>query len=280
MLKLNILKDIYKNNFIFELNVTINLYLVKKGFLLFILFTSYAVNAQLGRGERYESYFGFQVKPLLPTKFIGSDQTVFSNQGYNVEIKQKIGYSFGGVVRVAITDFIGIETGINYNQRYYQFNMSIPDSNISQVDNFGFIQYDIPLNALFYVKMTKKWFMNAALGPAIGYKPSSVGTIASPLGKHEFINIGLVGINKKLNIDLTGNVGFEYRTKKSGIFYLGGSARVPTSPLFELVSRYRNGNYEVDNYGKVGGSFLSIDLKYFIPNTGGNGQKFNHGPIE
>ena len=79
--------------------------------------------------------------------------------------------------------------------------MSIPDSNISLVDDFGFVQYDIPLNALFYVKMTKKWYMNAALGPAVGYKPSSVGTIAQPGGKHEFINIGLVAINKKINID-------------------------------------------------------------------------------
>ena len=253
---------------------------MKISFLFIGLFAFFSVNAQLGREERFESFFGFQVKPLFPSSFIGAENHFFSNQGYNVEIKQKVGYSFGGVVRVALTDFIGIETGINFNQRFYQFNMSIPDSNISLVDNFGFVQYDIPLNALFYVKMTKKWYMNAALGPAVGYKPSSVGTIAQPGGKHEFINIGLVAINKKINIDLTGNVGFEYRTKKSGIFYLGGSARVPTSPLFELVSRYRYGTYEVDNYGQIGGSFLSIDLKYFIPNTGGNGQKFNHGPIE
>ena len=38
--------------------------------------------------------------------------------------------------------------------------------------------------------------------------------------------------------------------------------------------------YEVDNYGPVGGSFLAIELKYFIPNTGGNGQNFERGPIE
>lgn len=253
---------------------------MKLCFLFLSMVAFFSVKAQLGKEERFESYFGFQVKPIFPSKFIGTENNEFSNQGYNVVISQKVGYSFGGVVRVALADFIGIETGIHFNQRYFQFNMSLPDSNISQVDDFGFVQYDIPLNALFYVKLTKKWYMNAALGPAIGYKPSSVGTIAQPIGNHEFINIGLVGINKKVNFDLTGNLGFEFRTKKSGIFYLGGSARVPTSPLFELVSRYRNGTYEVDNYGEIDGSFLSIDLKYFIPNNGGNGQKFNHGPIE
>jgi hypothetical protein len=122
--------------------------------------------------------------------------------------------------------------------------------------------------------------MNAALGPAVCYKPSSVGVINQPAGKHEFFNIGLVSIHKKVNLDLNGNLGFEFRTKNSGIFYLGGSARIQTAPLFDLVSRYKYGTYEVDNYGSVSGSFLSIDFKYFIPNTGGNGQNFEHGPIE
>jgi hypothetical protein len=158
--------------------------------------------------------------------------------------------------------------------------MNLPDSNITTNNSFGFIQYDLPINALFNIKLSKKLFMNAAIGPSICYKPSSVGVINQPIGKHEFFNIGLVDINDKVNIDLNGNLGFEFRTEKYGFFYLGGCARIQTAPLFNLLSRYRNGTYEVDNYGSVSGSFLAIEMKYFIPNTGGNGQKFERGPIE
>lgn len=247
--------------------------------ILFISFF-YSSQAQVGKDSKIPYYFGFQVKPLLPTKFIGESSSSYSNQGFNVVISQKIGYSFGGVVRIALTDLIGIETGLNFFQRYFQVEMNLPDSNISTNNDFGFIQYDLPINALFYIKLSNKWFMNAAIGPSVCYKPSSVGVINQPIGKHEFFNIGLVDINDKVNIDLNGNLGFELRTKKYGFFYLGGCARVQTAPLFNLLSRYRNGTYKIDNYGPVSGSFLALELKYFIPNTGGNGQKFERGPIE
>jgi hypothetical protein len=249
-------------------------------FSTLFLSLSILVNAQFGKESKVPYYFGFQLKPLLPTKFIGEASSSFSNAGFNVQISQKVGYSFGGVVRIALTDLIGIETGLNFFQRYYNLDMSIPDSNVYASNDFGFIQYDLPINALFYIKLSKKWFMNAAIGPSICYKPSSVGVINQPQGKHELFNIGLVDINEKVNIDLNGNLGFEFRTEKYGFFYIGGCARIQTAPLFNLLSRYRYGTYEVDNYGPVSGSFLALDFKYFIPNTGGNGQKFERGPIE
>lgn len=238
------------------------------------------LRSQNGVDSKVPYYFGFQVKPLFPTKFIGESSTTLLNQGFQVKISQQVGYSFGGVVRIALTDLIGIETGLNFFQRYYKLNMFLVDSNITASDNFGFIQYDLPINALFNIKLSKKWFSNAAIGASICYKPSSIGSISHPVGKHEFFNIGLVDIKDKVNFDLNGSVGFEFRTDKYGFFYLGGCARIQTAPIFNLLSRYRYGTYEVDNYGPVGGSFLAIELKYFIPNTGGNGQKFERGPIE
>ncbi len=249
--------------------------------LLIILFTTANIGrSQVGKESRIPYYFGFQVKPLFPTKFIGESNTTLTNQGYEVKISQQIGYSFGGVVRIALTDLIGIETGLNFFQRYYKTEMRLIDSNIMASDTFGFIQYDLPINALFNIKLSKKWYTNAAIGASICYKPSSVGSISQPVGKHEFFNIGLVDIKDKVNFDLNGSLGFEFRTDKYGFFYLGGCARIQTAPLFNLLSRYRYGTYEVDNYGPVSGSFLAIELKYFIPNTGGNGQNFERGPIE
>jgi hypothetical protein len=253
---------------------------LKLSFFIACIFIIPFLRSQVSKDSKIPYYFGFQLKPLFPTKFIGESNSTFSNQGYEVNISQQVGISYGGVVRIALTDLIGIETGLNFFQRYFKLDMRLIDSNIVASDKFGFIQYDLPINALFYAKLNKKWFMNAAIGASICYKPSNVGTISNTKGKHEFFNIGIVDINDKVNLDLNGNLGFEFRTDKYGFFYLGGCARIPTAPLFNLLSRYRYGTFEVNNYGPVSGSFLAIELKYFIPNNGGNGQQFEHGPIE
>ena len=249
-------------------------------FILFLLSNHFTSTTQNSKNYKTPYYFCFQFKPLFPTRFIGESSSSYSNQGYDVVISQQLGYSFGGVVRVGITELIGIETGLNFFQRYYNVDMSLPDSSIQTSNSFGFIQYDLPINALFNVKLSKKWLMNASIGTSICYKPSSVGVINNPLGKHEFFNIGLVDINKKVNVDLNGHFGFEFRTERYGFFYLGGCSRIQTAPLFNLLSRYRYGTYEVDNYGPVSGSFLALEFKYFVPNNGGDGQKFERGPIE
>lgn len=252
-----------------------------KLFVILVVFTSLTfVNAQVGKDSKIPYYFGFQVKPLFPTKFIGESSSTFMNQGYKVIISQQLGYSYGGVVRIALTDLIGIETGLNFLQRYYKIDMEVTDSNLVSNDKFGFVQYDLPLNALFNVKLSKKMYMNAAIGGSICYKPSNIETFVTPNGKHEFLNVGVVDISEKVNFDLNGNLGFEFRTKKNGFFYLGGCARVQTAPLFNLLSRYKNGAFKIYNSGPVSGSFLAIELKYFIPDTGGNGQNFERGPIE
>ena len=85
---------------------------------------------------------------------------------------------------------------------------------------------------------------------------------------------------RKISIDFNANVGFEYRTKKSGFFYLGGSIRVPFSPLFIILTKYQNQGYDLTTIDELNGSYLSIDLKYFFPITRSSGSTFKPGPIE
>jgi len=250
-------------------------------FLLFISFIfSFSTFTQIGNQGRFPNYFGFQVRTIFPTKFIGEKELTIFNESFSTTITQKMGYSFGATVRAGLTDLIALETGINFTQRYFSLNMSHLDSNIVGQNQFGFIQYDIPINALIYIKFTDEFYMNASLGLALGYKPSSIGSITNAGGLHQFFNIGLVDINKKVGVDLNANLGFEYRTKKAGIYYIGGSARLPLSPIFGLVSQYRNGNYRLTAFGEVNGSYLSLDIKYFLPYFGGSGRYKPHGPIE
>lgn len=224
------------------------------------------------------SYFGLHVRTIFPTQFIGSNSLTLEQDGFNSTISQRIGYSFGGTVRVGLTELISIETGLNFTQRYYSIDFSVPDSNISGTGGFGFIEYDMPLNALFYIKLSEKWYMNASLGLSLTFKPTNVQTIEQPFGYHKFIYTGL--LRSKAGIDANANFGVEYRTEKNGFFYIGGSARVPFSPLFDMIASYEWQGKKNRVYGEIDGSYLSIDFKYFFPNVRTKGLQFQNGPIE
>ena len=233
-----------------------------------------------GQFKRVPSYFGFQYRPLIPMSFVGDRNLELNAENFTSSISQNPGYTFGGTVRTGISDLIAIETGINFTKRNFDIAMSVPDSNLLVNDAFSFIEYDIPLNCLIYIKMAKEWFANASLGIAVRYKPSSIGRQINLQNAHTFIYTGYVQYKKKIGFDFNANIGFEYRTKNSGFFYLGGSVRVPFAPLFIIATQYKNEGNEITSYGDFNGSYLALDLKYFFPNKGGQGSSFKPGPIE
>jgi hypothetical protein len=224
------------------------------------------------------SYFGIQVKPIFPTRFIGEPTLTLDEGEFSTTITQKTGFSFGGTVRAGITNLLSLETGINFNQRHFDIDMSVVDSAVYAKNDLTFVSYDIPINGLVYVQLSDNIFMNASLGVALTFKPTHVGIVTNPGGSFSFTHTGLV--NRKTGFDLNANFGFEYRTKRSGFFYLGVTARVPFNPIFDLIAQYKYQGYKVNTRGEVDGSFLTIDFKYFFPNIKNSGTQFQNGPIE
>ena len=247
--------------------------------VLFLLMSLYGLSQGSARKkERFPSYFGLQVRPIFPTRFIGEPVNTFTQDEFTTTMSQKMGYSFGGTVRAGLTKLIALETGINFTQRNFDVSMAVPDSGVSAVNDISFIAYDIPINGLIYVQLSEQFYMNASLGFAINFKPTDVGIITIPGSSYIFTHSGRV--NSKIGFDMNANFGFEYRTEKSGFFYIGGSARVPFSPLFTMVAQYKNQGYKNTIYGKIDGSYLSLDFKYFFPNIAKKGVQFQKGPIE
>lgn len=228
--------------------------------------------------ERFPSYFGLQVRQVFPTRFIGEPVTSLSKDEYATSISQKIGYSFGGTVRAGLTKLLALETGINFTQRNFDVTMSVADSGVYAKNDLSFICYDIPINGLVYIQLSEQFYMNASLGVALTFKPTNVGILTLPGGSYSFTHTGRVA--RKTGFDLNANIGFEYRTEKIGFFYIGGSARVPFKPVFDLISEYKYQGYSTKVYGEVDGSFLSIDFKYFFPNINNRGVQFQEGPIQ
>ena len=247
-------------------------------FICILTITHAGYAQRSNRKERVPSYFGLQVRPVFPTRFIGEPSLDLTQGNFSTQINQKIGYSFGGTVRAGLTKLLALETGINFTQRQFEVTMAVPDSGVSASNDLTFITYDIPINGLVYIQLSERIYMNASLGILLAFKPSNVGILTTPGGKHTFTHTGK--INGRTGFDLNANIGFEYRTEKSGFFYIGGSARVPFKPLFEMIAQYKYDGITNTQYGEVDGSFLSVDIKYFFPNINNKGPQFQLGPIE
>ena len=244
--------------------------------LTFILIGS--TKAQVSK-TKVPSYFGVEVKSILPTQYIGNPVLEQSINGFNTTFTQKPGYSFGGVVRVGLTKLLALETGLHLNHRNFDIDMSVPSENSYATNSLSFITYDLPINGLVYIRLAEQWFMNTAIGASISYNPTNVGVKTLPGGPHIYKHTGLA---QKVIFEFGANVGFEFRTKKAGFYYLGGGARVPMQTLFYLKSQYGqlSSNNVEEIVSDVDGSYLSISLKYFFPDIKNKGTQFKEGPIE
>lgn len=229
--------------------------------------------------QKPENFFGFQFKPLIPFGIVGDRPFDMQEGNFSTTVSPAFGYSYGGVVRVGISELLAIETGINYTKRNFNLDYEVADSNIVGQDDFGFINFEVPLNFLVYIKLDRQSYMNTSIGASANYNPSNIRTLSNPEGAHLFIFEG-----RRLaffNFHINANVGFEYRTKEDGIFYLGISGRIPFTPLLQVAAEYSYDTYDIVSYGLVEGATFSFDFKYFFHNNKRKkGTQFQEGPIE
>ncbi|MEY4522158.1 MAG: hypothetical protein RIT10_1343 [Bacteroidota bacterium] len=81
--------------------------------VLFCCFQLFSVVAQeeedsYEKKDKFPSYFGFQVRPLLPTQFIGNPLTEIKQPVFTTSLSQTVGYSIGGNVRAGLSKRIAL----------------------------------------------------------------------------------------------------------------------------------------------------------------------------
>lgn len=209
--------------------------------------------------------FGIQFKPIFPLGIVNTDgQTVNEeNQQSTLEIKNSNGYNIGAVIRIGISNRISLETGINYVQRNYDFLLTSPDYPRSEA-SVRFTGYELPLQALVFVRLGQQMFMNASGGFVLDLFPTG-GVVSYD---RDTIEYGLLESNWIIPA-INANLGFEYRTKKQGYFYVGSSYHLPLKDIATVFVSYRvpgSNNYEelITSEPTVSGSYLTLDLKYFF----------------
>lgn len=254
------------------------------GFIfIYVLLANCGISwAQKAKRDRFPSYFGIVASPIIPNNFIGDVRTNMqdSSGNFQASYNHKVGFTFGGIVRIGVTKTISIETGLSQVRRNYSVDASVPDSNFTGSQRLAFVNYDLPINGLFYVQLSEKWFMNAAIGFSITHYPSdSRDTI-----RFDPKNIVSVEARRTARTYFAANagLGFEYRTEKSGTFYLGGGAKVPLKDPFYGVAIYSTSSIGTKTvaYSPISAGYFTFDIRYFFPNIRKSDDHFNKPLID
>lgn len=253
-----------------------------KSFTLLVLFSALVlrVSAQEDR-DKFPSYFGLIVAPVIPSNFLGNKTTSFRDtaQQMTTTFDQRTGLMFGASVRLGLARRFSIETGITQIRRNFNVKHSLPSEGLEAEKNFSFVSYDIPINGLVYIQLGEGVFMNAALGISVSHYPSDIrDTIRQ--GVFQYVQEGRR--TASTYFALNAGLGFEYRVPKVGTFYLGASGKVPLKPIMFGVGIINNvdSGAKVSAYAPVEGNFFSIDLRYYLPNIRNKGPQFRGGPVE
>jgi len=219
--------------------------------------------------DRFPSYFGLTASPVIPNNFVGEVNTAMIDTNTSntmfCNFKQQWGYTFGATVRIGITKTISIETGIAQVHRNFLVTADIPDSNLHVQQQLTFVNYDVPINGLFYVQLSENTFMNAAFGASITQYPSDIVDTMLPASGKRFDAVGRR--IERTHFAINGGLGFEYRTRKSGTFYLGGGVKIPFKPIFfgEVTYNQTDSQTTYRAFEPIKSGYFTLDVRYFFP---------------
>lgn len=203
--------------------------------------------------------FGLQVKPVFAMPYFETT-TEFTRPSLSGTIELDGGMAFGMSVRQGLTRIISIETGIGQIQRRYNFTLQNDTSGYSETGMVRYVGYEIPLTALAYIRTGERSYMNAALGFSADLYPSDV---------QQELEEGFIYLfrNQWVQLGVVGNLGWEYRTEKSGIIYIGATFHRPFGDMATADLTYwdvDNGFFRYPMRGALEGGYLTLDLRYYF----------------
>ncbi len=199
---------------------------------------------------------GFQFKPIFSSQFFSSGTDQASSGGINFKVAPSSGYCFGMVVRKGITNTISFETGINIVKR--NFKIDITDSTGDHSSGFSVSDYEIPVLGLVFIQLSDRIFMDVALGLSMDFYPSDVRTYDTWYEHYS-------ARNNWFSPSVLGNLGWEYRTEKSGYFYLGASYHRPFNSIYySFVGAPDLQPGSPQTRLQLQGNYLTLDLRYFF----------------
>lgn len=201
---------------------------------------------------------GIQVKPIIPVQFSTMADVQVQENNMEVKYAQKLGNTFGVVIRRGFTDNFAIETGLGFARRNYKVTLTEFDDGYTESADFGFIGYEIPVQALYYVQMSERIFLNTAAGISFDMFPSDVEAFKNNLVHFSYRYAWV-------RPSMLANIGAEYRSRKQGYFYVGLSYHRPFKPIIVNQTTYAKiGQLDKTIQTTLNGHYLTLDFRYFF----------------
>jgi hypothetical protein len=201
--------------------------------------------------------FGIQAKPVVPLAFFDPLTTV-DQPPLHGTVELDGGFAFGMVVRRGLSKAVSLETGINQITRRYDFSVSNDTSGYSEGSQVRYVGYEIPLLAMVYIRLGERTWLNNALGVSLDMYPSDA---------QRDVEEGRIYMyrNSWIQSAMVANVGLEYRTEKSGYFYLGATFHRPFNDMATVDLTWYDAQFlPTVMRTSVDGSYLTVDIRYFF----------------
>jgi hypothetical protein len=228
--------------------------------LISFCFLQLAVVAQKG-----QTTLGLQLKPMFASKFFETGPQRFVADSLDATLSQKLGWNTGVVIRKGINDMWSIESGISMVQRNFELQFFSQRYQVNNVLKYKMIGYEIPIQALIYVQLSPKWFINGSGGVALDFYPSNLYKTGSVMKDSLYIDAYAKTFRTRwAMLAATANLGFEYRTKDHGYFYMGASYHRPMGDIALTQLRVESKGAGNDLWMPIGGTYLTLDLRYFV----------------
>ena len=234
---------------------SMGIYMAKR-YCLPLLLLWLLVQALPSHAQKGVTTAGFQIKPIFPSDFLNTDSKSTITDGINYSISNSSGYSAGMVIRHGITERLSFESGISYTKRNYK--LSIDDDAFSVNDNFSIISYEIPIMGMVFIQLSEYIWMTTAIGGSIDLFPSDIFTSEREVYNHYSLRRGTIVPA------FASNLGYEYRTEKSGYFYIGATYHRPFNGIYNSRIQYLGVSPVNDEILPLTGSYLTIDFRYFF----------------
>jgi hypothetical protein len=207
------------------------------------------------RAQQNVTTIGIQFKPIFSSSMFGTGPLERNQNNVDFIIHPRSGFAAGMLIRRGITPRISVEAGISYVKRKY--DLSISDGEFSDLTNFKIIGYEVPVVGLVYIPLSQHLFMNAAFGFSFDFFPSDVLT-----GSSYFVHYG--ARTQWMIPAMIANLGWEFRTEKSGYFYLGASYHQPFSEIYNSITTYTQFGKDEEVSAFLRGNYLTFDVRYFF----------------
>jgi hypothetical protein len=208
---------------------------------------------------------GIELKPLFSSSFVGAGAVESQVGKIRSVMTPESGMNFGMVVRHGISRSWSIESGICWVRRNFMWQTFNGELENPLSARFRMICYEIPFQALVFVKLGERLFMNGSGGVSIDLYPSDVESFVSTHIDSVFFDVQHRTFRTRwLQTALLVNYGFEYRSVRNGYFYLGASYHRGFNEIATSLIRYERAGDPEQLILPMSGNYLTLDFRYFF----------------